>query len=78
MLCCCLEQINSCGDTRTRVGSTSLRAVAWATQHAGASRGADVIMLDSPLPELQHTEPEAPGNEQVEVTTAVPVGGAGK
>jgi hypothetical protein len=40
--------------------------------------GADVIMRDSPLPELQHTEPEAPGNEQVEVTTTVPVGGAGK
>jgi hypothetical protein len=42
------------------------------------ARGADVIMLDSPLPELQHTEPEAPGNEQVEATTAVPVDSAGK
>jgi hypothetical protein len=35
-------------------------------------------MLDSPLPELQHTEPEAPGNEQVEATTAIPADGAGK
>jgi hypothetical protein len=39
---------------------------------------ADVIMLDSPLPELQHTEAEAPGNEQVEATTAIPADGAGK
>jgi hypothetical protein len=39
---------------------------------------ADVIMLDSPLPELLHTEPEAPGNEQVEATTAAPADGAGK
>jgi hypothetical protein len=39
---------------------------------------ADVIMLDLPLPEPQHTEPEAPGNEQVEAATAVPVDGAGK
>jgi hypothetical protein len=35
-------------------------------------------MLDSPLPELQHTEAEAPGNEQVEATTAIPADGAGK
>jgi hypothetical protein len=40
--------------------------------------GADVIMLDSPLPELQRTEAEAPGNEQVETTTAIPADGAGK
>jgi hypothetical protein len=38
----------------------------------------DVIMLDSPLPEPQHTEPKAPGNEQVEAATAVPVDAAGK
>jgi hypothetical protein len=35
-------------------------------------------MLDSPLPELQHAEPEAPGNEQVEAATAAPVDVAGK
>jgi hypothetical protein len=39
---------------------------------------ADVIVLDSPLPELQHGEPEVPGNEQVEATTTVPVDVAGK
>jgi hypothetical protein len=35
-------------------------------------------MLDSPLPELQRTEAEAPGNEQVEATTAIPADDAGK
>jgi hypothetical protein len=40
--------------------------------------GADVIMLESSLPELQHTEAEAPGQEQVEATTATPADDAGK
>jgi hypothetical protein len=35
-------------------------------------------MLDSPLPELQYAEPEAPGDEQVKAATAVPVDVAGK
>jgi hypothetical protein len=39
---------------------------------------ADVIVLDSPLPELQHAEPEALGDEQVKAATAVPVDVAGK
>jgi hypothetical protein len=39
---------------------------------------ADVIVLYSPLPELQHAELEAPGNEQVEPATAVAVDVAGK
>jgi hypothetical protein len=39
---------------------------------------ANVVVLDSPLPELQHVELEAPGNEQVEAATAVPDDIAGK
>jgi hypothetical protein len=35
-------------------------------------------MLDSPLPKLQRAEAEAPGNEQVEATTAIPADDAGK
>jgi hypothetical protein len=39
---------------------------------------ADVVVLDSPPPELQHAELETPGNEQVEAATAVPVDVASK
>jgi hypothetical protein len=39
---------------------------------------ADVVVLDSPLPELQHAELEAPGDERVEAAVAVPVDVAGK
>jgi hypothetical protein len=39
---------------------------------------ADVALPDSPLPELQHAELEAPGDEQVEAAVAVPVEVAGK
>jgi hypothetical protein len=38
----------------------------------------DVVVLDSPLPELQHAELEAPGDEQLEAAVAVPVDIAGK
>jgi hypothetical protein len=39
---------------------------------------ADVALPDSPLPELQHAELEAPGDERVEAAVAVPVEVAGK
>jgi hypothetical protein len=42
------------------------------------AESADVALPDTPLPELQHTELEAPGDEQVEATGAVPVEVAGK
>jgi hypothetical protein len=42
------------------------------------AEGANVALPDSPMPELQHTELEAPGNEQVEAATVVPVDVAGK
>jgi hypothetical protein len=39
---------------------------------------ADVALPDSPLPELQHAELEAPSDERVEAAVAVPVEVAGK
>jgi hypothetical protein len=48
---------------------------AFAPEPAGR---ADVVVLDSPPPELQHAELKAPGNERVEAGTAVPVDVAGK
>jgi hypothetical protein len=42
------------------------------------ARRADVVILDSPPPELRHAELETPGNEQVEAATVVPVDVAGK
>jgi hypothetical protein len=39
---------------------------------------ADVALPDSPLPELQHAELEATGDEQVKAAVTVPVEVAGK
>jgi hypothetical protein len=39
---------------------------------------ADVALPNSPLPELQHAELEATGDEQVEATVSLPVEVAGK
>jgi hypothetical protein len=42
------------------------------------AEGADVALPDSPLPKLQLTELEAPGNEQVEAAVPLPVEVTGK
>jgi hypothetical protein len=39
---------------------------------------ADVALPDSPLPELQHAELEATGDEQVEAAITIPTEVAGK